>query len=43
MDKLHIIKTNEYYRAVIGEFDDNLDAKIDLSSVRATPLKSVMH
>jgi len=43
MDKLHIIKTKEYYRAVIGEFDDNLDAKIDLSSVRATPLKSVMH
>ena len=30
-------------RAVIGEFDENKDSLLDLSTIRADPLKPVTH
>mmetsp|Transcript_22730 Transcript_22730/g.32984 ORF Transcript_22730/g.32984 Transcript_22730/m.32984 type:complete len:97 (+) Transcript_22730:142-432(+) len=38
---LYIIRGDNI--AVIGELDEELDSRIDLSSARAEPLKPVMH
>ena len=31
------------FRAIVGEIDDELDARMDLSVIRAEPLSSVVH
>lgn len=31
------------FRALIGELDEDLDSQIDLNTVRAAPLKPVLH
>nr|CAD7194748.1 unnamed protein product [Timema douglasi] len=38
---LHIIRGDNV--AVVGELDDNMDSRLDLSSIRAEPLNSVVH
>ena len=38
---LYIIRGDNI--AVIGELDEELDKQLDLSSIRAPPLKSIMH
>nr|CAD7430718.1 unnamed protein product [Timema monikensis] len=38
---LHIIRGDNI--AVVGELDDNMDSRLDLSSIRAEPLNSVVH
>ncbi|OXU22810.1 U6 snRNA-associated Sm-like protein LSm8 [Nasonia vitripennis] len=38
---LHIIRGDNV--AVIGELDDEMDARLDLSVIRAEPLSSVAH
>lgn len=30
-------------RAVVGELDDDLDSNLDLTSLRAQPLKPIVH
>lgn len=32
-----------YYRAVIGEIDEELDSEINLTEIRAEPLNTVVH
>jgi hypothetical protein len=32
-----------YFRALVGEVDDELDRQIDLSSVSAEPLQAITH
>jgi hypothetical protein len=32
-----------YFRALIGELDEDLDSQIDLNNVRAAPLKPIAH
>lgn len=32
-----------WYRGVVGELDDELDSNLDLSALRAHPLKAVQH
>jgi U6 snRNA-associated Sm-like protein LSm8 len=31
------------FRAIVGELDDEMDARLDLSVIRAEPLSSVVH
>lgn len=31
------------HSAVVGELDEDLDSQVDLSAIRAAPLKSVTH
>lgn len=38
---LHIIRGDNV--AIIGEIDDALDSRLDLSSIRAEPLNAVVH
>ncbi|XP_011496830.1 PREDICTED: U6 snRNA-associated Sm-like protein LSm8 [Ceratosolen solmsi marchali] len=38
---LHIIRGDNV--AVVGELDDEMDARLDLSVIRAEPLSSVVH
>lgn len=38
-----IKKIHPLYRAIVGELDDEMDARIDLSTIRAEPLSSVAH
>ncbi|XP_058804897.1 U6 snRNA-associated Sm-like protein LSm8 [Phymastichus coffea] len=38
---LHIIRGDNV--AVVGELDDEMDARLDLSVIRAEPLSSVIH
>jgi len=38
---LHIIRGDNV--AIVGELDDELDARLDLPSIRADPLTSVAH
>ncbi|XP_012254306.1 U6 snRNA-associated Sm-like protein LSm8 [Neodiprion pinetum] len=38
---LHIIRGDNV--AIVGELDDEMDARIDLSAIRAEPLSSVAH
>lgn len=38
--KLHVCL---YYRAVIGEIDEETDSALDLGNIRAEPLNSVVH
>ncbi|XP_043269048.1 U6 snRNA-associated Sm-like protein LSm8 [Venturia canescens] len=38
---LHIIRGDNV--AIVGELDDEMDSRLDLSSVRADPLTSVAH
>jgi U6 snRNA-associated Sm-like protein LSm8 len=38
---LHIIRGDNV--AVVGELDENLDSRLDLSSIRADPLNQVVH
>jgi hypothetical protein len=39
---MHLRKCS-YFRAVVGELDENLDSRLDLSSIRADPLNQVVH
>lgn len=32
-----------WHRGVVGELDEELDSNLDLSSLRAHPLKAVQH
>lgn len=32
-----------YFRAVVGEVDDELDQRLDLSNIKAEPLNPVVH
>lgn len=36
---LHLI----YFRAIVGEMDESIDSRLDLSSLRAEPLNAVQH
>ncbi|XP_034942969.1 U6 snRNA-associated Sm-like protein LSm8 [Chelonus insularis] len=38
---LHIIRGDNV--AIVGELDDELDSQLDLASIRAEPLTSVIH
>ncbi|GFG40434.1 hypothetical protein Cfor_01603 [Coptotermes formosanus] len=38
---LHIIRGDNV--AIVGELDENLDSRLDLSSIRADPLNHVVH
>ncbi|XP_044004475.1 U6 snRNA-associated Sm-like protein LSm8 [Aphidius gifuensis] len=38
---LHIIRGDNV--AIVGELDDDIDSRIDLSSIKADPLTSVAH
>ncbi|XP_069669225.1 U6 snRNA-associated Sm-like protein LSm8 isoform X2 [Periplaneta americana] len=38
---LHIIRGDNV--AIVGELDENLDSRLDLSSIRADPLNHVLH
>jgi len=38
---LHIIRGDNV--AIVGELDDEMDARLDLSSIRADPLTSIIH
>ncbi|PSN35871.1 U6 snRNA-associated Sm-like protein LSm8 [Blattella germanica] len=38
---LHIIRGDNV--AIVGELDENLDSRLDLSSIRADPLNQVTH
>ncbi|PNF24683.1 U6 snRNA-associated Sm-like protein LSm8 [Cryptotermes secundus] len=38
---LHIIRGDNV--AIVGELDENLDSRLDLSSIRADPLNHVFH
>lgn len=31
------------FRAIVGELDDEMDARLDLSTIRADPLSSIIH
>jgi len=32
-----------FFRAIVGELDDEVDARLDLSTIRADPLSSIVH
>ncbi|EGI65097.1 PREDICTED: U6 snRNA-associated Sm-like protein LSm8 isoform X1 [Acromyrmex echinatior] len=38
---LHIIRGDNV--AIVGEIDDEMDARLDLSTIRADPLSSITH
>ena len=38
---LHIIRGDNV--AIVGELDDEMDARLDLSAIRADPLSSIVH
>ncbi|TGZ46143.1 N-alpha-acetyltransferase 38, NatC auxiliary subunit, partial [Temnothorax longispinosus] len=38
---LHIIRGDNV--AIVGELDDEMDARLDLSTIRADPLSSIIH
>ncbi|EFN64760.1 U6 snRNA-associated Sm-like protein LSm8, partial [Camponotus floridanus] len=38
---LHIIRGDNV--AIVGELDDEMDARLDLSAIRADPLSSIIH
>ncbi|XP_012537262.1 U6 snRNA-associated Sm-like protein LSm8 [Monomorium pharaonis] len=38
---LHIIRGDNV--AIVGELDDEMDARLDLSTIRADPLSSITH
>ncbi|XP_012276157.1 U6 snRNA-associated Sm-like protein LSm8 [Orussus abietinus] len=38
---LHIIRGDNV--AIVGELDDEMDARLDLSTIRADPLSAVIH
>ncbi|XP_043247883.1 U6 snRNA-associated Sm-like protein LSm8 [Colletes latitarsis] len=38
---LHIIRGDNV--AIVGELDDEMDARLDLSGIRADPLSSIVH
>ncbi|EFN82769.1 U6 snRNA-associated Sm-like protein LSm8 [Harpegnathos saltator] len=38
---LHIIRGDNI--AIVGELDDEMDARLDLSAIRAEPLSSIVH
>lgn len=31
------------YRAVIGELDEEVDARLDMSAIKAEPLNAIVH
>lgn len=47
MNKMVIKNMNDFnnifFRAIVGELDDEMDARLDLSAIRADPLSSIVH
>jgi hypothetical protein len=43
MENEILINHNVFFRAIVGELDDEVDARLDLSTIRADPLSSIVH
>jgi len=44
MENTHYLITMYFFfRAIVGELDDEMDARLDLSTIRADPLSSIIH
>jgi hypothetical protein len=41
--RINAINIGFLYSAIVGELDENLDSRLDLSSIRADPLNHVVH
>ena len=43
VDVIIILFLFDWYRAIVGEIDEDLDADINLNDIRAEPLNPVIH